>query len=245
MIKLNGYVFMHAATRITQSVKTLDTASAQTTQQKILAAAQREFCEKGFDGARMRSIALRAGVNKALLHYYFRSKEILFEITLKRVVELLWTKVQTELATHAQGNLRALIQAIVSAYITTFVSNPDFPRFVIREFSQASPTLLGVLKEIVSSMSIAPQTIFSIYAKEMKKGGIRRMEPVHFMINLMGMCAATFLVKTVVEEISKNSGHGIRYNNDFYKTRIKAITEMACDGIFIEKPTCSRAGKKL
>jgi len=218
----------------TQTIKPVGIDPSQTTQQKILVAAQIEFCEKGFDGARMQSIAMRAGVNKALLHYYFRSKEMLFEITLKRVVELLWTKVQTELIGHTQGNLRALIQAIVSAYITTFASNPDFPRFVIREFSLGSPTFLGILKEIVFSMSIAPQTIFSIYAKEMKQGTIKHIEPAHFMMNLMGMCAVTFLVKTVVEEISKNSGHGIRYNKEFYSARIKAITEMACDGIFIK-----------
>jgi TetR/AcrR family transcriptional regulator len=226
---------MQASPHIVKTVKPIDTASAQTTPQKILSAAQLEFCEKGFDGARMHSIALRAGVNKALLHYYFHSKEMLFEISLKRVVELLWNNVQTELAAHMQGNLRALIQAIVSAYITTFASNPDFPRFIFREFSQASPTFLGVLKEIVSSISIAPQTIFSIYAKEMKKGSIQRIEPVHFMMNLMGMCAFTFLVKNMVEEISTNYGHGIRYNREFYSARIKAITKMACDGIFIEK----------
>lgn len=226
---------MTSKTSTAQTPKNDGNDTAVTTQEKILAAAQAEFCEKGFDGARMQSIALRAGVNKALLHYYFRSKEKLFEITLKRVVELLWNKVQSELAAHAQGNLRALIQAIVSAYITTFAINPDFPRFIIREFSQASPIVLGVLKEIVSSMSIAPQTIFSIYSREMKMGSIRRMEPVHFMINLMGMCAATFAVKTVAEEISRISGHGIRYDTDFYKARIKAITEMACDGIFVKK----------
>jgi TetR/AcrR family transcriptional regulator len=219
----------------TQTTKAAGINPAQTTQQKILSAAQLEFCEKGFDGARMQSIALRAGVNKALLHYYFRSKEMLFEITLKRVVELLWNKVQSKLTTHAQSDLRALIQAIVSAYITTFASNPDFPRFIFREFSQTSPTFLGVLKEIVSSISIAPQTIFSIYAREMKKGSIQRIEPVHFMMNLMGMCAFTFLVKNVVEEISTNYGHGIRYNKEFYSARIKAITKMACDGIFIKK----------
>ncbi len=219
----------------TQTTKAAGINPAQTTQQKILSAAQLEFCEKGFDGARMQSIALRAGVNKALLHYYFRSKEMLFEITLKRVVELLWNKVQSKLTTHAQSDLRALIQAIVSAYVTTFASNPDFPRFIFREFSQASPTFLGMLKEIVSSISIAPQTIFSIYAREMKKGSIQRIEPVHFMMNLMGMCAFTFLVKNVVEEISTNYGHGIRYNKEFYSARIKAITKMACDGIFVKK----------
>ena len=73
----------------TQTIKPVGIDPSQTTQQKILVAAQIEFCEKGFDGARMQSIAMRAGVNKALLHYYFRSKEMLFEITLKRVVELL------------------------------------------------------------------------------------------------------------------------------------------------------------
>jgi len=71
---------MQAFTAYRQTVKPFDTASAQTTPQKDLSAAQLEFAEKGFDGARMHSIALRAGVNKALLHYYFHSKEMLLKL---------------------------------------------------------------------------------------------------------------------------------------------------------------------
>lgn len=50
-----------------------------TTEQKILEAARKIFLEKGLDGARMQDIADKAGINKAMLHYYFRSKDKLFE----------------------------------------------------------------------------------------------------------------------------------------------------------------------
>ena len=68
----------------------------ETTEQKIINAAREEFIATGLKGARMQSIADRAGVNKALLYNYFRSKEVLFEASMGEVVELLWSFVEND-----------------------------------------------------------------------------------------------------------------------------------------------------
>jgi TetR/AcrR family transcriptional regulator len=206
------------------------------TEEKILSAAHAEFCEKGLDGARMESIAKRAGVNKALLHYYFRSKEKLFKVTIKNVVSELWNDVSHRLSSYSkETDLRALINAIVSAYITTFEAHPELPRVIIRETMQNSPILHEAIDNIFSSMSIAPETIFSIYNKELKCGGIKNIEIFHFMMNLIGMCAITFVIQPVAESIATKKWNGIIYNKNFYSQRIKAITDIACDGIFVKK----------
>ena len=105
---------------------------AQSKEQQILDAAEREFLEKGYDGARTTSIAKAAGVTHAMLHYYFRTKEQLFEhIIDKKMSEIV------PLMTHLFGNsglpLVGRIEEAVSVHFDFVVSNPDLPRFLINE----------------------------------------------------------------------------------------------------------------
>lgn len=101
-------------------------------EQQILKAAEREFLEKGYDGARTTSIANEAGVTHAMLHYYFRSKEQLFEkIIDKKMSEIV------PLMTHLFGNsdlpLVRRIEEVVSVHFDFVMANPDLPRFLINE----------------------------------------------------------------------------------------------------------------
>ena len=105
---------------------------AQSKEQQILEAAEREFLEKGYDGARTTSIAKAAGVTHAMLHYYFRTKEQLFEhIIDKKMSEIV------PLMTHLFGNsdlpLVKRIEEAVSVHFDFVVANPDLPRFLINE----------------------------------------------------------------------------------------------------------------
>ena len=105
---------------------------AQSKEQQILEAAEREFLEKGYDGARTTSIAKATGVTHAMLHYYFRTKEQLFEhIIDKKMSEIV------PLMTHLFGNsdlpLVKRIEEAVSVHFDFVVANPDLPRFLINE----------------------------------------------------------------------------------------------------------------
>ena len=104
----------------------------QSKEQQILEAAEKEFLEKGYNGARTTSIAKAADVTHAMLHYYFRTKEQLFEhIIDKKMSEIV------PLMTHLFGNsglpLVERIEEAVSVHFDFVVSNPDLPRFLINE----------------------------------------------------------------------------------------------------------------
>ena len=106
--------------------------TAQSKEQQILEAAEKEFLEKGYNGARTTSIAKAADVTHAMLHYYFRTKEQLFEhIIDKKMSEIV------PLMTHLFGNsglpLVERIEEAVSVHFDFVVSNPDLPRFLINE----------------------------------------------------------------------------------------------------------------
>ena len=105
---------------------------AQSKEQQILEAAEREFLEKGYDGARTTSIAKAAGVTHAMLHYYFRTKEQLFE----RFIDKKMSEV-VPLLTHLFGNsdlpLVERIEKTISVHFDFIATNPDLPRFLINE----------------------------------------------------------------------------------------------------------------
>lgn len=105
---------------------------AQSKEQQILEAAEREFLEKGYDGARTTSIAKSAGVTHAMLHYYFRTKEQLFE----RFIDKKMSEV-VPLLTHLFGNsdlpLVERIEKTISVHFDFVATNPDLPRFLINE----------------------------------------------------------------------------------------------------------------
>lgn len=104
----------------------------QTKESEILAAAEHEFLTKGYDGARTTSIAQAAGVTHAMLHYYFRTKEQLFE---RIVDEKFATMSRSMFAIMGDPSLPIIerIKGGISAHFDFIAQNPQIPRFVINE----------------------------------------------------------------------------------------------------------------
>ena len=104
----------------------------QSKELQILEAAEREFMTKGYDGARTTSIAKAAGVTHAMLHYYFRTKELLFErIIEKKMSEI--TPVLTYLFGNADLPLTERIKEAVSVHFDFIAANPELPKFLMNE----------------------------------------------------------------------------------------------------------------
>ena len=102
------------------------------TEHKILEAAKREFIAKGFAGARTTSIAEAAGVTHAMLHYYFRTKEKLFDRILLEVVAMLRQAIFTPVEDISLP-FDAMIRNIIERHFDFLAENPDLPRFIISE----------------------------------------------------------------------------------------------------------------
>lgn len=100
------------------------------TEQLILNAAIKEFSAKGYDGARTASIAAEAGVTHAMLHYYFRSKEKLFERIFQDKIEQILNMVITPMS-QSEGNIKDKIKTGVMTHFEFLMSNRDLPIFFI------------------------------------------------------------------------------------------------------------------
>src|SRR5437762_14310385 len=101
----------------------------QSTEEKILAAARKAFLSKGLSGARMQDIADEAGINKALLHYYFKNKEQLFENIFTMLTKGFWDQISSIF--ESDTPLFEKIHSFCSLYIAKVIHNPYIPLFVL------------------------------------------------------------------------------------------------------------------
>jgi AcrR family transcriptional regulator len=207
----------------------------ESAEQRILAAAREEFIGHGLRGARMQSIADRVGVNKALVHYYFRSKEKLYDAVLKDTMATIVAALHKALPPGAEeSDLRLLLRKIVTAYIITFQENPNFPRFIIRELADGGTRLPQLIDTAILTVGDLPLRIHRLLEEGMKQGVIRPTKRVHFLLNLLGMCVFTFIARPILGLINERAPLGIVFDDAFYRDRIDSIVAMACS-IFVER----------
>jgi TetR/AcrR family transcriptional regulator len=165
----------------------------QTTEQKILAAARKVFIRDGMSGARMQDIADEAGINKALLHYYFRNKEKLLETIFKEAT-LEFLPRMNELF-ESDISVFEKIEAFCREYIDQVSKNPFIPLFLLSETSKQPDQFLKRMwgGEKPKLNKFAQQLL-----EEMQKGNIKSMHPMHIVMNMFSMCAFPFLAKPVL-----------------------------------------------
>jgi AcrR family transcriptional regulator len=206
--------------------------NSSATEQKILTAAEIEFSERGLDGARMQAIADRAGVNKALLHYYFRSKDKLFDVILEKAVTSIWEKINTELATSSPAtDFKTAIHALVSAYIQTFSKQPHIPRILVRQLLNSDYKFKSIVQTVLSAIGNGPNKLYAIYQKDVTLGKVKAADPLQLIMNIMGMILVTFISQPISGFIQQKTGFSILYDDTFYRNRTEFITDMICNGI--------------
>ena len=165
------------------------------TEQLILEAAKVVFIKKGMEGARMQEIADEAGINKALLHYYFRSKDKLFTAVFKESFFKLFPNIVDLLKSDI--TLFDKIRLFVENYIDIINANPLLPSFVIHELSRNPDTVVQMIK----SSGVNPIYFVNQVQEEIEKGSIEVVQPLHLIVNMLAMCIFPFITKPILQEV--------------------------------------------
>jgi len=167
------------------------------TEQRIFDAARIVFQQKGLAGARMQEIADEAGINKALLHYYYRSKEKLFEAIFNEVFSNIVLGLQN-LFSKEMGILERF-HAIVEIYIDNLLKNPHIPLFVINEINQNPEKIISILNDkVVIHMK---NFLIQMY-QEMNEGKIKKVDPFQLLMSVIGMIIFPFAVFPAIKGIA-------------------------------------------
>ena len=165
------------------------------TEQKILDAAQLVFIKKGMDGSRMQEIADEAKINKALLHYYFRSKQKLFEAIFKKVFSTAFPKIKSLMLSDLP--IEEKIGLFVDKYIDLLLKNPYLPGFILKEINR-DPDFFA---SIIQNQGINPREIFAMFEREMDAGNIRKMDPRDLMVNIIALSIFPIAAKPLLRII--------------------------------------------
>jgi TetR/AcrR family transcriptional regulator len=195
------------------------------TEEKILNAAQEVFIQKGMDGSRMQEIADHAGINKALLHYYFRTKQKLFEAIFKKVFKHVFPKI--EMLILSDKPLEEKLGTFIEKYIDVLIMNPYLPTFIIKEMHRDPDFLSSVMK----SQGIHPEKIINVFEKEMEAGKIRKMNPKDLMINVLGLCIFPFATKPLMKIMFFENDK--KKYNQFLQNRKTTVKEFVLNSIII------------
>lgn len=163
-------------------------ADQKDTEEKIFEAAREIFLRRGTARARMQDIADTAGINKALLHYYFRSKDRLSEAVFREAVREMLPRIFEHLK--SEQPIDEKVEAIIHEYIGFLSDNPHLPAFVLYEINYQPERM----KQFVRSMGPVELEVLADQINErVEAGTMRPIAPEQFVVNLVALCVFPFV----------------------------------------------------
>jgi AcrR family transcriptional regulator len=171
------------------------------TETKILTAARTVFHKKGFAATRTRDIAKEADMNLALLNYYFRSKRRLYELIM---FETLTSFFQTMgmVFNDETFTLEKKIQLVAAKYIDLIIAEPEIPHFIVSEVRNHGAV---ILEKIQGAGMILQSNFIKQYREAVKSGKISEPNPLHFLMNMLGLIVFPFISSPMIKKIGKLS----------------------------------------
>lgn len=166
------------------------------TEERIKQTAKRIFFGKGHFNAKMHEIAHEAGFNKALLHYYFRNRENLFDVVLREAMEDSFVKMFAILS--HEKPFEEKIRGAIDHIIDCLAEYPFMENFIISEINKSdSVSNMSPIKPGKSFMKSFKLEI----ADYLKKNKITQISPEQFMVNMMALCAYASTTKPIIKNI--------------------------------------------
>jgi len=203
----------------------LNTQNENATEHVILNAARIVFMEKGMDGARMQEIADKAGINKAMLHYYFRSKEKLFNKVFTEAFKEFWPQVKGALIIE---NPYQAVESIVEAYIDTFINKPFLPNFILAELHRTPDRFELLMKEI----GVNPKIIMTFLEKKMEEGYLKKTSSLNMIVNVISLCVFPFAARPLMMRLLMDNDE--QTWDDFIQQRKESVMSVIKDCYFIK-----------
>lgn len=197
-----------------------DESTVQSTEQLILEAAEKEFLQKGYAGARTSSIAEAAGVTHAMMHYYFRTKDKLFEKILSEKMSLVR---EILLATVGDDTLPLFdrLRSAIERHFDFIAANPDLPRFLVGEVFCDPARVAVVLDQLKSH---APGVIASLQRQINEcaaRGECRRVDAKMLMLDIVSLNIFSFMAAPMINPLME----GMMLNDQFAARRKKENVE--------------------
>lgn len=196
-----------------------------TAEENILAAARRVFSRAGYEGARMQEIADEAGVNKALLHYYFRSKSQLFDAIFSDAFKSFWPVLEPKFV-DGTTSMKEIIWLAVNGYMDILMKMPYLPTLIVGELNRSPEKVESLFK----MAGVRPEIIVGAIQKGIENGEVYSIEPRDLVLNVLGMLISPFLSEPLLAKMFFSSP--IEFN-EFLERRRKSLYQFICRGVLV------------
>jgi AcrR family transcriptional regulator len=168
-----------------------------TTEEKIKIAARKVFQKKGYAGTKTRDIAEEAGVNLALLNYYYRSKEKLYNLIMEETLQLFFRSMKG-LINNQNSSLEDKLNDLADNYINLLNDQPDLPIFILNEI-QSNPR--GLSERMGLNQVVLGSHLLFQFKNDLSNNAVPDAVILQIIINTIGMLVFPYVAKPMLKEI--------------------------------------------
>ena len=195
----------------------------QKPEEKILLAAGREFAQFGLAGARVDRIASKAGVNKAMIYYYFRSKENLYQTILHKHFDNIGRLLGENLK--AEESLESVFFKLAQAYDLIFEKQSEFVPLILREVASGGERMRKALSRLLMEKGSVSK-LQGLIEKGKRQGRFRKVDSRQAVISFVGMNIYYLIMSPLVNPIL-----GIKDEKRFRRKRQKEVVDLFLHGL--------------
>ena len=199
------------------------------TKTKIISAAIKLFAEKGKHGARMEEIAVRAAVNKAMLYYYYTSKEILYKEVLRTILD----RITANIVTHTKKIIEnsndpvEIVEGFIHAHNNAFSQNSDDTKVILNAIVN-TPEEFREVMEVTQPDQMFPKKLMDIFEQGISQSNFRKIDPMQVFISIIGTNLTYFIGKPISEILMNLE---VQDEKAFLRKREESIVDLLLYGL--------------
>jgi AcrR family transcriptional regulator len=198
------------------------TAEDKNKEQAILEAAEHEFLEKGFEASKTTRIAANAGVTHAMLHYYYRTKENLFDMVFDKKIRLLKNSLSF-LFKNPELSFLERVEIAIEAHFDFLAENPQLPRFVINELIYKPERREIIIAVIKKESGLLLEQLQMEIDKEVERGIIHPIKSTVLLLDIASLNVFMFAVMPIIRSFGMDSNMS---EKEFLEMRKKENVEL-------------------
>ncbi len=191
-------------------------------EQRIVETARNLFVERGFEKTSMSEIAAASGINRTTLHYYFHTKERMFQAVFSDIIRSFLPRIQVIFDTDMPFDEK--LSQVLDVYIRIFTENPSLPRFILGEIDRDIDHLLETGRIIQLDRYLC--SIEQVILREMERGTIRRLPVELILCTFMSQVTFPFLAKNLITVLFRKDEAGFTAFMQQWKTN--TLHQMIC-----------------
>jgi len=177
----------------------MDIKNEQSLEQTILEVAEKLFLEKGFSMTSTTEIAKEVGCNQALVHYYFRTKDNLFNVIFEQKFKLFFQGI-FEMKNMGKLKFKDKLKYIIESHFDLLRKNPGIPSLILNELSRRPEQITALREKLYELPEKLIKELNEELRLEIEKGNIREISLIDLIVSMLSLNVALFIMLPVVEK---------------------------------------------